>query len=174
MTSADFCPITFTVASECALRFPGAPRQTDLSGYGRVPSPHNRILYRMRCTTGLRCLVPARPAHSASYDLLVHPPATLCVALRAGRLAISPSGLPLRCSRQAEARLDSLDSFPSNLTITPLPSACTFVFIVLCTEDFHLIGSRPCRAYTKVVCEPSYLGSAATGRSNKENADKTF
>ena len=54
-------------------------------------------------------------------------------------------------------------SFPPNLAVTQLSFASTFAFMVLCTKDFHLISSCPCRAYTTVSIGRRY---ASTMRRN--------
>ena len=61
---------------------------------------------------------------------------------------LAPRTRPLMAFLFVSSQLCLRTSFPPNLTITQLSLASTFVFIVLCTKDFHLISSCPCRAYT--------------------------
>ncbi len=55
---------------------------------------------------------------------------------------LAPRTRPPRTFLFIDSRMCHPTSFPPNLTITQLSLACTFAFIVPCTEDFHLIGSR--------------------------------
>ena len=82
---------------------------------------HNRCIYPIPCTLGLRCQVPTRPRTKPSMQFLF-----------VGSHLCTPA------------------SFGPSLAESPLPSASGYVSISSTpTGDLHPIRSCPCRAYTR-------------------------
>src|SRR3990172_6447562 len=83
---------------------------------------HNRCIYPIPCTLGLRCQVPTRPRTKPSMQFLF-----------------------------VGSHLCARASYGQFLTTLPLPSASGYVSISSTpTGDSHPIRSCPCRAYTSV------------------------
>ena len=134
--------ITSGVGLLCGMLTPPAASHTLLRATrSRITETHTRKVspdknVNVRCTTGpfTTCAEPK------GFDVLCR---------------LTPRNQPPMAFLFVGSHLCTPASSPPNLAVTQLPSACTFVFMVLCTGDFHPISSRPCRAYTNGLSERS-------------------
>ena len=131
----------------------------------RIPSGVRLLCLRLTSRPSLRQLpvgaLPDALTRSGDHVAEISPdknmnfrrttgPFTVCIELQGFVVLrpLAPCTRPLMAFLFVSSRLRHPTSFPPNLTITQLSLAHAFVFIVLCTKDFHLISSCPCRAYT--------------------------